>query len=286
MYEKSITREHRTAFMILIDQSGSMVEMVEYDGAKISKSEAVALATNQILSELIERARRHDGVRDYYDVAVVGYSGAGVKSMLSPNDEPFVSIVDLAARDVEIKSHTIERSSLSGVTFSHTISTPEWIIPLHTGETPTFEAFSYCYDNTKKWCSNIENYESFPPIIINITDGESTDCSPSELKTISSKLRSLTTSDGNVFVINIHLASSPEHQSILFPTIDEVEMCTDSKAKHLSQASSIMPQIYNDLICEMRGIKSQTDFVGVSYNSSIAELITILNIGTISVKRG
>ena len=33
--------------------------------------------TNRLLFELIERARRSDEVRDYYDIAVLGYSGDG-----------------------------------------------------------------------------------------------------------------------------------------------------------------------------------------------------------------
>ncbi len=123
-------------------------------------------------------------------------------------------------------------------------------------------------------------------MIINITDGESSDCSAEELIKISTKLRSLSTSDGNVFVINIHLASATDLQSMIFPTVEEVEACGHTKAKDLSRASSIMPSPYNDLICELRGIKREAEFVGISYNSSIAELITILNIGTISVKKG
>ncbi len=144
MYEKSITREHRTAFMILIDQSGSMVERIEYDGLKISKSEAVAMVTNQILSELIARARRYEGVRDYYDIAVVGYSGEGVKSALAPNDEPFVSVSELAKREVANVERRQECRSPLGEGFIHTISTPEWIKPLHLGETPMFEVFNFC----------------------------------------------------------------------------------------------------------------------------------------------
>ncbi len=286
MYEKSITREYRTAFVILIDQSGSMVECVEYEGAQIPKSEAVALVTNQILSELIERAKRYEGIRDYYDVAVVGYSGAGVKSMLAPNDSPFISIKELSDMDVECVERAIECNTPSGEPFNYTANTPQWVSPIHSGETPMFEVLNYTYDWVKRWCSNPENHDSFPPIIFNITDGESSDCTTEDFVNMSRKLQKLSTSDGNVFVINIHLASNKERQSIIFPTMNEIETFAHPKAKDLSRASSVMPALYNDLICEVRGIMPQEEFVGVSYNSSIAELITILNIGTISVKKG
>ena len=75
MYTQSITRSHRTAFILAIDQSGSMAEKLLFRGRQTTKAEAVAEVTNRLLFELIERARRRDEVRDYYDIAVLGYSG-------------------------------------------------------------------------------------------------------------------------------------------------------------------------------------------------------------------
>ena len=74
MYTQSITRNHRTAFILAIDGSGSMAESILFRGRCMTKAEAVATITNDLLFELVERARRSDGVRDYYDIAVVGYS--------------------------------------------------------------------------------------------------------------------------------------------------------------------------------------------------------------------
>ena len=75
MYSQESTRRHRTAFVIAIDQSGSMQERVRFGRHEMSKAAAVARITNSLLTELVDRSRRTDGVRDYYDVAVVGYSG-------------------------------------------------------------------------------------------------------------------------------------------------------------------------------------------------------------------
>ncbi|MFI3282310.1 MAG: vWA domain-containing protein [Rikenellaceae bacterium] len=287
MYEKSITREHRTAFVVLIDQSGSMSEPIEYEGRELAKAEAVALVTNQIIAELIERARRHDGVRDYYDVAVLGYSGEGVTPMISHNEStPFVSIDELSSRKVPLDSYVVNRTLPSGESAPYTVSTPQWVTPRASGETPMFEGLNYAYDIVKEWSTRPENYDSFPPIVFNITDGESSDCSPVDMINISRKIRSLSTSDGKVFMINIHIASSAIQQSMLFPTAEEVENFPTRKARELSYASSTMPDVFCDVICELKGVKEKSEFIGVSYNTSIAELITILNIGTISVKRG
>ena len=65
MYTQSITRTHRTAFIFVIDGSGSMAEKIRFRGRLMTKADAVASITNGMLFELIERARRSDGVRDY-----------------------------------------------------------------------------------------------------------------------------------------------------------------------------------------------------------------------------
>lgn len=90
-YTQSITRRHRTAFVLAIDQSGSMVEELKFRGQRISKAAAVAEVANSLLSELLLRATREGEVRDYYDIAVIGYSGEGVRSLLSA-DEAFVPV--------------------------------------------------------------------------------------------------------------------------------------------------------------------------------------------------
>ncbi len=287
MYEKSITREHRTAFGILIDQSGSMAELIEYEGRLITKAAAVAEVTNLIIGELMERANRQDGVRDYYDIAVVGYSGGGVESMLSEGEEPFVSIKELSLREVQTRREFIERRlpNTEGTT-TFAMNVHEWIKPHASGETPMYEALNYMYDALKVWCAKPANFDSFPPMVFNITDGESSDCSSSDMQKIAREMRTLATSDGEVFMINIHIASSADKQSMLFPTYREIESCTNRKAKELGYASSVMPSVFDDMICDLKGVRNQQKFIGMSYNTSIEELIAILNIGTISVKRG
>ena len=49
MYTQSITRSHRTAFVLLIDGSGSMAEEIDFRGRRMTKAEAVASITNVML---------------------------------------------------------------------------------------------------------------------------------------------------------------------------------------------------------------------------------------------
>lgn len=113
-YTQSITRRHRTAFVLAIDQSGSMVEELEFRGRRTSKAAAVAEVANSLLSELLLRATREGEVRDYYDIAVVGYSGEGVHSLLSA-DETFVPVSALRNAVRNTRRVSVERCSTSTI---------------------------------------------------------------------------------------------------------------------------------------------------------------------------
>lgn len=109
MYSQEITRRHRTAFVIAIDQSGSMQEKVCFGRHEMSKAAAVARITNSLLTELVDRSRRTDGVRNYYDVAVVGYSGDEARMLL--DEEGFIAIDRLARRQPPCETLYSEETS-------------------------------------------------------------------------------------------------------------------------------------------------------------------------------
>ena len=73
MYTQEITRRHRAAFVLVLDQSGSMQERIRLGRMNITRAEAVTLMANALITELIDRCRRTDSLRNYYDIAVVGY---------------------------------------------------------------------------------------------------------------------------------------------------------------------------------------------------------------------
>ena len=153
MYTQSITRSHRTAFILAIDQSGSMAEKLLFRGRQATKAEAVAEVTNRLLFELIERARRSDEVRDYYDIAVLGYSGDGIVSLLN-DPEPLVPVSRLAALPVDFAETVVERRMPDGEATFRKISMPAWIAPKAVGQTPMYEALLQIRDLTQAWCTN------------------------------------------------------------------------------------------------------------------------------------
>ncbi len=221
MYTQSITRSHRTAFILAIDCSGSMAERIVFHGRSMRKADAVAQVANRLLFELTERARRTDGIRDYYDVAVPGYSGRGGKPLLGERPE-FLSVVEIDRMAPAPATVQGEYRLPDGSTaLLDELPVPAWIVPEAQGETPMYDALLHVRDLAAEWTQRPENAGSFPPVVFNITDGEATDCNDEELLGICRRIRSLRTDDGSVLLINIHIASGCGQRALLFPTADE-----------------------------------------------------------------
>ncbi len=264
-----------------------MAGKITYLGRDMTKAEVVAEVANQFISELKERSSRNGEVRDYYDIAVVGYSGRGVSSLL-PGKVPFMPIVELVNMPACEQSSRVGYTMADGGTKYYTELTKCWIEPEASGLTPMFEALIVVRDLIDQWCAMPENSDSYPPFLINITDGESSDCEYKDIDIISNRIKSISTNDGEVLFINVHIASLCDSTSIIFPSDEDLthEVMSNRRAMSLYQASSYMPDSFNDVICDIKGIRPSaiSRFKGVGFNSSITELVSILNIGSISVK--
>lgn len=283
MYTQSITRTHRTAFILLIDGSGSMNEEILFRGKRMTKAEAVASITNGMLFELVERARRSDGVRDYYDISVLTYSGDNEVYSLLPGGREMLSVAELAAGEIPMKRELVEYRMPDGSTSLRELPVPDWIAAEAAGQTPMYQALDHAYEIAEAWCRNPAHAESFPPTVFNITDGEATDCDEEELRTICERIRSLRTCDGHVLLINIHIAPDESQHAVFFPTEEEAAY-SNRYAGVLYDCSSPMPEVFNEAIREAKGPGALPPFRGMSYNTSAEQLIAMLNIGSISVK--
>ena len=283
MYTQSITRSHRTAFFLAIDCSGSMAEPIHFRGGRKAKSEVVATIANELLFELIERARRSDGVRDYYDIAVLGYLGDDEVTPLLPDGAAMHTVCELAAMEPRIRTELLEYRLPDGSISLREIPTPRWLEPRAEGQTPMCEALRRIRDRASEWVLRPENAESFPPVVFNITDGEATDCDDEELRTVAGQIRDLGTADGKVLLINIHIAADAEGRSVFFPS-EEESAYPNRYAALLCDCSSVMPEVFEAAIREAKGPGALPPFRGVSYNASADQLVAMLNIGSISVK--
>ena len=272
MYSQEITRRHRAAFVIAIDQSTSMQEMVRFGKLVISKAEAVAYTTNTLLTELMDRCRRTDGLRNYYDVAVLGYGNDKVMPLL--DSEGFMSIEQLAFSLSKIEAEPFDQESF---TLQH-----KWIKPHAEGNTPMYEALLKVRNMLHEWCSLEHNHESFPPVVINITDGEASDCDDAELHDICEQIRRTATADGNTLLLNIHISTDCRVPSIIFPMAEELTSA-GHYAHLLAGCSSIMPAAFNSAIAELKGAGATPPYYGMGYNATVVELLSIINIGSRSI---
>ena len=133
-----------------------------------------------------------------------------------------------------------------------------------------------------RWIAREEHAESFPPIIFNITDGEATDGDEEELIHTAHRIEALHTNDGNLLVMQIHIGTGDE-RTLFFPSEGE-PLPMNRHARTLYEASSPLPECFNEAIRAIKGPGAMPPFRGMSFNASVAELIAMLNIGSISVK--
>lgn len=280
MYSQEITRRHRSAIVIVLDRSGSMQEQMYFGHSVMTKAEILAHTASALITELIDRCRRTDALRDYYDIAVVGYGNDDVEMLLGGDD--FISVVELDHKRPETRITTSEELLPNGewamVEHRHT----EWFKPKAEGNTPMYEALLRVRDLVADWCSRDANQASFPPVVIHITDGEASDCDHRELIDICDQIKRQTTTDGNALMLNIHISTDTHLQSIVFPMPDEM-VGAGRYAQTLADCSSIMPTVFNDEIRELKGILATPPFIALGYNASVIDLLSIINIGSRSV---
>ncbi|MBQ7855877.1 MAG: VWA domain-containing protein [Alistipes sp.] len=280
MYQQDITRTRRTAFVVAIDHSLSMQEEITFGGMRMPKSHAVAIATNRLLDELVLRSTRDGQVRNYYDVAVVGYSNDRVYSMFG-EQMSFISVERLAALQPPRMTVEFEWRLPSGSISRVTEEIPEWIEPRAGGSTPMVEMFQAVALLVEQWCANPANRESFPPMVINITDGTPDGGSEQELIAITERIRSASTSDGGTLLFNIHIGSDGGTRR-LFPRKDELEPRNRSQYL-MAKMSSTIPATFEDAVTSLRGDLAHPPFLAMGYNASMVEVIAMLNIGSYSI---
>lgn len=280
MYTQEITRSHRAAFVLLLDQSTSMQQQVQFGRLTATKAQMVAYTANSLITELIDRCRRSDGIRNYYDIAVIGYSGESVRSLLPR--EGFNSVAELA-QDMPLQTTVAFEEDLpDGTQTLVRHRQREWITPLAEGTTPMHEALHMVRDLVETWCDEEQNAESFPPIVINITDGEPTDCTEIDLRDVCTLIKRTATEDGNTLLINIHISTDHRLNSIIFPMQEELSQACN-KARLLADCSSVMPAALNEAIREMKGVGAMPPYIGIGYNATVVELLSMINIGSRSI---
>lgn len=270
-YTAELSRNNPTALIFLIDQSSSMAEPFGGQPEK-PKAEGVADGINRILQNIVLKCAKADGIRDYFHVGVIGY-GARVTWALGSSmaGQKLVPISVVANNPLKIEQRTRKVDDGAGGLVEQQLKFPVWFEPAANGRTPMCQALAEASAALEEFIGRFPG--SFPPLVINISDGKSTDGNP-ELP--AAKLRNLTTSDGNTLVFNAHLSSQPT-RPIEFPS-QESEL-PDAEALVLFKISSVLP-VKLRAAAQAEGFRVNDNTRGFVFNADLVSVIRFLDIGT------
>lgn len=269
-HEAQISRNNPTAFLFVVDQSGSMADKMS---SGKSKSEFVSDALNRTLMNLIGRCSKSEGVRDYFEVGVIGYGGRGVGNGFSGalGGRVLNPISAIEQSPVRVEDRKRKMDDGAGGIIETGVKFPIWFEPSAYGGTPMREALGKGAEELAAWCD--AHPESYPPTILHVTDGESGDGDPEE---VASHLGQLKTNDGSVIVLNIHV-SSLGAEAITFPSSESG--LPDSYAKMLFRMSSPLPQHLAGFAKE-KGHAVGPESRGFMFNAEAGEIVDFFDIGT------
>ncbi|NBB84676.1 MAG: VWA domain-containing protein [Bacteroidetes bacterium] len=279
-YSAEISRTAPTAFLFLLDQSASMQDA--FGGAKQkgdaapSKARVLADTVNKLLQNLILRCAKEDGVRDYFHVGVIGY-GQRVQPVVRPAPDQgatdvLIPISHLAEQPLRMEQRTKEVPDGSGGVTKRRVQTPIWFDPQAKNGTPMCQALDLAAQTMRDWIDL--HPHNYPPIVLNVTDGEATDGDPLQY---AQQVRSFATDDGDVLLFNIHLSES-EAPAVELPDAMG-ELPDDEYARQLYQMSSTLPFSMR-AAAEQEGYRVTLDTRGFVFNADPVALVRFLEIGT------
>jgi hypothetical protein len=270
-YSAQITRINPACVLLLVDQSGSMDEPFA-GGTGQTKGSVVADAVNRLLQNLVLRSAKADGVRDYFRVGVIGY-GKTVRAGLggSPPFDVLIPISRLGAFPLRVETRTRLVPDGVGGLVEQPVKFPVWFDPEAGGKTPMCEALAAAGLAVKGFVEEFPR--AYPPIVLNMTDGVSTDGNPQQN---ARTIRNLRTSDGSALLFNLMISSRPIPAEY-FPAGEE--MFADNFSKLLFRMSSELPQKLAEA-ARAEGHEVKPRARGLVLNADPTAVVRFLDIGT------
>ncbi|WP_373479793.1 vWA domain-containing protein [Geminocystis sp.] len=261
MYQELLSSANPGLIIIMIDQSGSMSDFY----ANSSKAKFASVAVNKVIEEIILSCSSGDGIKDRCYVAVIGY-GSNV-------DILFLETASELAKNPN--TTTVKRKISDGAGGLIEVDEVQrvFVNPIANGGTPMAEAFQQASNGIEKFITNHPN--GFPPIVINITDGEPNNMALATNE--AKKLAQLKTSDGNVIILNAHISNASAGK-IELPSNDSA-FSSNQFAKFLFDISSVLPDPLIES-AKNTGFNVQTGAKGFVFNADAETLIKLLNFGS------
>lgn len=276
-YTQEISSRNKALFIFLLDQSFSMDEPIANGTNR--KADELALAINAWLQNMVIACSKSEGFKEYLDIAVLGY---GSDDDGNPIIEPaligplagreLVSISEVAASPARVDNITaFMQDEETGEMLEMPQQVPIWIDAKTQGGTPICSAIVKACELLDAWIP--QHQQSFPPIVINITDGESSEGDPIPY---ADALKQRATDDGEVLFFNCCVSSTPG-DPFLFR--GNGELMPDQFSRDLFKMSSVLPDPIVRKAAEM-GQELEPNARGMAYNADMVTLIKFLDMGT------
>lgn len=278
-YKAEISRNYPLLIGFLIDQSDSMKKNMADTNTK--KSEICAQYIDSFFSRLLIRNTSGEEILNRFNIFALGYGNLVYSAFDSVNDMTPIDLKKL--RDISKvieKTKTIQKKMPDGAggwileNKDETVKVEQWINPRAENGTPMNEALKEAFSITSDWIEQ-NHKKSYPPIIINITDGEFTSDDP---EPIAREIRDLETDDGKVLLFNIHITDDNSSTPVSFPTRNSFIPPNDYATKLFTMSSNLV-----DSMVEYGSKKDKPIMpgaVGFAYNAKFEEFIDFLDIGT------
>ena len=268
-----ISRDNPSCFLFLIDQSGSMEDEISIGSEVQQVANGVADSINMWLQELSIKCAKSEGVRDYYQVGVLGYGKDVASGFIGPlAGRELIPISEIADNPARLDERSKKVPDGAGGIVEQSVRIPVWFEPVAEGGTPMCRAAGEAKRILEGWIA--EHPDSFPPTVIHITDGESTDGNPtSRLQ----ELTDLSTSDGNVMLFNIHLSARKDAEPVSFS--DSPDDLPDAYSKMLFETASPLTPTMRALAKE-HGFDTSDDSRCFVLNGDLVLLVQAIDIGT------
>ena len=187
-YEKLVRRANPGLIVMILDDSGSMASNMP--GTSDTRYQWVERYSGIILKELLERSMEVTGetqtVKARYFLDVIKYGSTVEAWHTGPDGHGALDIGEAARKFTDGGGSFGLKGGLGG--------------------TDAASAFQFALSRVEKALQQDHFKDSFPPIVFHLTDGEShTDAEP-----IARQLMGLSSSDGNVLIVNGYIGTSTQ----------------------------------------------------------------------------
>ena len=236
-------------------------------------------AINRVLDTVAQRCSQGMDIRDYFHIGIIGYNTDGrgnpiITSHLpgTTTDQPFMlisQVVDVA----EVEERQVRESDGAGGLVEVTRRFPIWLHPHAEYGTPMCGAFEVAARALEAWVG--QHPDSFPPIVINVSDGAASDGNP---EGPAQRIAGLQTSDGNVLLFNVHL-SEVAATPVQYPDSEGVLPQDDDYALTMYRISSVLPESSRGQATSL-DLSVNDDSRGYVFNADMTALVQFLDIGT------